>query len=134
MVKRSSFGSFGARPFGMKPPKVPKLQEPAAPRNLIFETRLCDAIRARVIVKLKYEDDTAYRTFEPHAVYCSTKDKYCVAGQQVDNPTDPIERDVPKNFEVGKISALQVTDDPFTPDPRFDRYDAKYANGIVCSI
>ena len=86
-----------------------------------------------VRVTLRYEDDSANRLFEPTAVYRSTKDKVSVSGTQIRNPEKPQDGFEPRNFEVGKIRSLQLTDQQFTPDPRFDRSDEKYAHGIICS-
>jgi hypothetical protein len=87
---------------------------------------LCKAIRGRVVVSVYYDDDLAPRLFEPSAVYYSTKNKVCVSGIQ---PNDG-----PKNLEVGRIRSATLTGNKFQPDPRFDRFDPKYRNGIICSV
>lgn len=127
-----------SNPFGGWPPKLRKPRKPRnpfaaakpeerpAPRKLSVENLLCQAIAERMTVSLFYDDDIVARLFEPHAVYHSTKNKVCVSGNQ---PGDG-----PKNLEVGKIRNAQCTGDKFQSDPRFDRLDPKYQNGVICSI
>ncbi len=116
------------------PYKPAKREPPPAPRNLNFETLLCQAIRERRVVEFKYDDDLQSRTFEPAAVYTSAKNKVCVSGVQLTDRNDPIDQHKPQNFEVGKMTTLRITDANFQPDPRFDRRDVKYKNGIICSV
>jgi hypothetical protein len=112
----------------------PKPKQPPASRNLNFENLLCAAIRDCVRVKLRYRDDMADRIFEPNAVYWTSQRKICVSGKQITNPQKPMDNLEPHNFEVGKIRAIVLTNDRFAADPRFDRFDRKYANGLICSI
>jgi hypothetical protein len=132
--KGSSFGSFGARPFGSKSPKAPKPKEPPVPRNPGFENLLCEAIRARVLVMLRYKDDPGDRVFAPHAVFHSTQDKVCVSGTQVDNPAKFGDDNEPHFFEIGKIKTLSLTKREFEPYPWFDSSQDHYRNGVICSV
>lgn len=121
------FGAFGKPARKPRNPFVqPKAEERPAPRQSQTENLLCRAIRERLVVSLYYDDDLAARRFEPTAVYHSTKGKVCVSGIQPNSG--------PKNLEVGKIRNASLTGDKFQPDPRFDRFDAKYRNGIICSV
>jgi hypothetical protein len=123
---------FGSWPKITKPRKPrnpfapPKVEEPPAPRQPLTEQLLCQAIQRRNVVSLYYDGGAQARSFEPTAVYHSTKNKVCVSGIQ--------RGDGPKNLEVGKISGATITGDKFQPDPRFDRFDPKYRNGIICSV
>jgi len=105
-----------------------------APQNHDWETLLCRAIQDRLQVELRYKDDTLYRAFSPYAVYNSTQNKVNVSGTQTANPNAPLKPASPHVFEVGNITALRVSGDHFEPDPRFDSFDARYQNGIICSI
>ncbi len=87
-----------------------------------------------VRVELRYDDDTAFRLIEPTALYESSPGKITLAGTQVVNPAEPPESFEPRNFEVGRIVALRLTDNRFVPDFRFDPRDRKYKLGILCSI
>jgi hypothetical protein len=44
-----------------------KHEDPPAPRQLDLERLLCQAIRQRVLLQLKYEDDAFYRSFESNS-------------------------------------------------------------------
>ena len=101
----------------------------------MWQQTLCEAIANKRLVELRYQRDLLNRTFAPHAVYRTTKDNLCVAGTQLVNANKPLDgRNEPRNFELDEIRDLRVTDDCFTPDSRFDRFDPKYKNGIICCI
>jgi hypothetical protein len=85
-------------------------------------------------VTLRYEDDFADRTFDPYAVFWSSKRKVCVSGLQILNPSKPMDRLDPHTFEVGKIRTLNLTDETFRVEPPFDRNDRKYLGGIICAV
>ncbi len=122
--KKISTGLSGSK----KSPEVPASRKPN------IEGALCDAIQKRLVVELRYENETGFREFEPSAVYFTTRGKVCVSGLETrdDNPgTEPLG---PHNFEVGRIADLRITNRQFIPDPRFDRRNPKYRNGILCSI
>lgn len=105
-----------------------------AVRQIEYERRLCEAIRMLVRVELRYHDDMAFRLVEPTAVYESSPGQITLSGTQVVNPAQPSESLKPRNFEVGRIVALRLTDNRFVPDPRFDPRDPKYKLGILCSV
>ena len=106
---------------------------PAARRHDL-ERRLCEAVRARVLVRLRYKDDVSERLIAPYGVYTSTKDKVLLACTQIDNPGKPLDRWEPRNLEVGLMTSVTLTDEKFQPDPRFDPSDARYQNGFLCRI
>jgi hypothetical protein len=114
--------------------KPPKQEPPPAPRNIPFENLLCQAIRELRVVEIRYETDRLFRTYEPAAVFPTSKGKTCVSGVQLTDPNDPVDQHEPHDFEVGKIAELRLTDTKFQPDPRFDRFGSKYKHGIICSI
>lgn len=111
-----------------------KQEKPPAARNFAFEQALCQAIAQRVLVLITYEGDFISRTFAPHAVYYSTADKVNVFGIQIDNPADPLERHVPRMFEVGRIVSLSLTAANFQPDARYNRFDSRYQYGVICGV
>lgn len=127
---RSGIGSW-FKSSSSQPRTNPK--EAAARRRQDFEELLCQAIRDRVRVQLRYDDDFVTRLFEPTAVYWSSQEQVCVTGIQIVHPTDPSGRQA-RDFEVGKITALTLTEDSFVPERRFDRFDPKYDRGIICSV
>ncbi len=130
-MPRKRGGLFGS-PFGVVPKK--QSEAPPAARRPDLENILCAAIQQRTRVALRYEDDLAARTFDPYAVFWSSKRKVCVSGMQISNPSKPMDRLEPHIFEVGKIRTLSLTDEMFSVDPRFDRGDRKYRGGIICAV
>ena len=116
---RSPFGPF------------PKQETPRL-RISRLEQEICQAIRERLRVELRYENDLMARLFSPEILFTTSQQKVCVAGIQVRNPnniSDP--PDDPHNFEVGRITFLKLTDERFVPN-RIDRSDVRYRNGIIC--
>lgn len=107
--------------------------EPAA-RRLDFERHLCNAIRDRNLVRIRYKDDAADRLIAPYAVYTSSKDKVLLAGTQINNPGQPLDAWEPRNLEVGLMRSVTLTDTKFEPDTRFDPSDPRYKNGFVCRL
>jgi hypothetical protein len=128
MVRRRSW----EREFGTKPRASAK--DPPAPRNPLYEGVFCDAIRQRLLVVLRYKDDTSDRTFAPHAVFYSRQDKVCVSGTQISNPSKPQDSHEPHNFEIGKLRSVSLTDHPFTAHSWFDPNDAEYEKGMICHV
>ncbi len=129
-VRRTSnlFGGSRKNPFAQtKQPDAP------APRRFDLEQALCSAIKARKLVTLTYDDYVA-RTFQPTAVYVTSKDKVCVSGVQIINPVKPLDNVEPHNFEVGKITSVVITDQPFLVPSNFDRFEKKYDKGVICSV
>lgn len=129
-MRRTSnlFGGTRKGPFEQtKQPDVP------APRRFDLEQALCSAIKARKLVTLTYYGNVA-RTFQPTAVYVTSKDKVCVSGVQIINPVKPLDNMEPHNFEVGKIASVVTTEQPFLVPSNFDRFEKKYDKGIICSV
>jgi hypothetical protein len=132
MVKKTSnpFGGWPPKPKRIPKPKNPfanpKAADTPAPRNAQFERLLCEAIKMKRIVSLRYSDDIAPRDFAPDVVYPSSRKKINVTGRL----PQAIGEWEPHTFEVGKIKALSITERPFTPDQRFNLFDPKYRDRI----
>lgn len=103
-------------------------------RNTEFETLLSQAITENRRVILRYNNGLNERTFEPSALFYATKDRsqVIVGGTQVRDSAKPTGPSVPQVFEVAKISRLTLTSKTFKPDPRFNKFDKIYANGLIC--
>lgn len=95
---------------------------------------LCDAVSKLLLVNIRYEDDFIDRLVAPYGVYFSTKDKVLLACTQIENPGKPLDRWEPRNFEVGLMKSVTLTNEGFKPDPRFDPRDPRYQNGFICCI
>ncbi len=105
-----------------------------ASRNIETENILCEAIKLRRIVSFRYKYDLRSREFAPFAVYQSPVGKICVSGEIIKNPNDLTNRLGPYNFEIGLMYGLSLTPEIFVPNPRFNRNDAKYRSGVICSV
>jgi hypothetical protein len=135
MVKKPTFGGW-KMPKPRKARNPSKISQPAerpAMRNLQYEQLLATAMDDRRLVELRYEGDAAPRLFQPEGIYHSSRDKVCVAGVQVRNPNHPGKDDTPHVFEVGRVMSLRVSETAFLHPVRFDRYDDKYAEGVIHS-
>jgi hypothetical protein len=108
-------------------------QEPPARRSVLLESLLCIAIRRRVLVTLLYRGDFQERLFEPTVVYFSSEHRLCVSGLEIADPKMPLNNLQMHSFEVGEINRVSLTEQTFVIDPVLDRFDDKYANGIICS-
>jgi len=105
-------------------------------RNIPLENTICEAIKRHLIIRLKYDKDLLWRTFEPQAVYKSTVDHINVTGIQTEdkNKLNKLPKREPRNFELSKISAVEITDKEFNFDPTFDPRDKRFAHGIICVL
>jgi hypothetical protein len=133
MRKPPTFGKPPKRPSAPKAPKLPKPEDQPAPRRYDFERALCEAIRSKRQVTLRYDDDIQARTFDPHVVY-TPKDKVLVEGHEVRDPNHPLEPPGWHRFEIGQIRDLRVTDTHFTISPGFKPADVRYRKGLLCII
>ena len=109
------------------------LEAPRERRSVFLESLLCIAIRKRVLVKLQFKEYIVERLFEPTVVYLSKKHQICVAGIQIANLEKPLDDAEVRNFDIGAMRNVFLTEQAFVIDPRVDQSDCKYANGIICS-
>jgi len=121
----------GFRPAGA--PNTPSGRQPA-PRKAAFERYLCNAVGARWLVELRYEGEKAHCLFAPHAVFRGSTGIISVSGLRLANAVDAMPDQATCILEVGRITALKVTDVPFEPTGRFDRRDDRHENGVICSV
>ena len=99
-----------------------------------LQSTLCDAVKSRNIVRLKYDDDFQFRTYAPYIVYRSSKNIVLVEGTQINNLEEPLVQNEPRQFELEKITALEVTDQKSPPPSDFNPLDKRYRYGIICVI
>jgi hypothetical protein len=114
---------------------VSRLLKPSpAPRRRDFEQLMCLAIARRVLVRLAYRGDSDERLFEPIAVYISGEERAYVSGVEITNPDKAPAKPEPRDFEVGLIRVLLLTNDAFVVNADLDIRSAKYTKGIICAI
>ena len=128
MARRPTLSLFGPAQERPTPP-----QESPERRSVLLESLLCIAIRRRVLVRFRYKDDIEERLFEPTVVYLSSKHRLCVSGVRIADPQTPLNNLRMHNFAISDIKSVVLTDQAFVIDPVIDRFDGKYANGIICS-
>lgn len=125
-TRKSTPGTLGRK-------SVTKEELPAM-RRRDLEATLCDAIRKKLVVRLRYKTEMNWRTYEPHAVFCSSTGKINVSGTQTKDQALPNCQPEPRFFEVGLIKQIEVTMDHFEPDYRFNSFSKEYASGVVCAV
>ncbi|WP_367187286.1 WYL domain-containing protein [Rhizobium oryzicola] len=94
----------------------------------------CEAIRERRNVLIKYDEDSSERIFSPYIVYWTSKNNLCVAGNQVKNPSEPLERNEWRNFTVDKFRSVRLADSTFSIDHIFNPRNKIYGNRVVCHV
>lgn len=96
------------------------------------ERAICEAVKKRVVVELKYDDDLYFRQYEPVVVYRSSKQRTLVDGYETSNPNDSSFRPDWHTFGIDKIKDIRLTSTSFVPNSGFNRSDARYKHGIIC--
>lgn len=105
-----------------------------APRNYYLEQQLCQAMRQRCVVRLRYDEELHYRTFHPYIVYREAEGRILVGGIRAHDEAAIFKPPAPRRYEVGRISELKVTEETFRIDPRFDSERPEFSNEVICSI
>ncbi|AWC25549.1 hypothetical protein CO731_05047 [Aminobacter sp. MSH1] len=95
---------------------------------------LCDAIKGKNVITIRYDDDILERTFAPYIVYRSTKNNVLVAGYQINNPAEPFENNEWRNLTVDKLKAISITNDTFRVDVEFDPFHERYRGRVICHV
>jgi hypothetical protein len=104
-----------------------------APRNQQWERAFARAIEARVLVEVIYERDTAARSFAPQAVFWSPQGGVNVTGVQLADPAGPASDGEVRDFEVGRVRLVRLTERQHELPP-VDRSVAKYRAGILSAL
>lgn len=117
--------------FGKK--QAPKTETPAL-RRPDLESVICEAIRKRAVVRLRYKSELNWRTYDPHAVFTSSTGKILAVGTQTKDDSSPLKAPEPRNFEVGLIGQISITEETFKPDPRFSSFGEEYSHGVICAV
>jgi len=95
---------------------------------------LCEAIRGRQLVKMRYGTDLAERTFAPYIVYRTKGLSLQVSGYQEHNPAKPLDKHEWRNFDLSDIRSLRRAEETFIPETSFDPFNKRYAAGIICHV
>lgn len=101
---------------------------------VLHQTTFCEAIKKRVRVTLRHDDDLHDRTFNPHIVYYSTKRNLLCGDLMVSNPNEPLQNGKWRTFGLDLVRSANLTQTSFTPETDFDPLNKVYRNGIVCHV
>ena len=93
---------------------------------------LVEAVRAHRVVELCYRGHDA-RTVHPHAVYRTSAGGLRLDGVQVSGATSSGSLPGWRDFELMKISDVEVLDAVFEPAADFDPAASKYRHGLIAS-
>lgn len=105
-----------------------------AERNYEIESQLGLAIRERNVVRLRYDLDMHYRTFEPYIVYKALDGRILVGGFRVQDESNLFKKPGARKFEVGLITSLIVSDEFFVPNKKFKSNRKEFRNGVIYSV
>jgi len=105
-----------------------------AERNYEIESQLGVAIRDRKVVRLRYDLDMHYRTFEPYIVFKALDGRILVGGFRVQDESNLFKKPGARKFEVGLITSMMVTDEFFVPNPKFNSHRKEFRNGVVYAV
>ena len=103
----------------------------AAERDFEVEAELCHAIRERRVVRLRYDLDLRDRVFEPYVIFQEPSSRVMVGGRRVLDENDLFKPPAMRQFEVGLINSLEITEENFEPDERFDSTNLKRTTQVI---
>ncbi|VAX02187.1 hypothetical protein MNBD_GAMMA22-447 [hydrothermal vent metagenome] len=105
-----------------------------AERNYEMESQLGLAIRDRNVVRLRYDLDMHYRTFEPYVVFKATDGRILVGGFRVQDESNLFKKPGARKFEVGLITSLMISDECFVPNNKFKSSRKEFKNGVISAV
>lgn len=100
----------------------------------MFQQELCDAIKAKRFVRIRYEADDAEHMFAPHIVYRSFRGKILVGGVLKDDPNVRLAKKELHAFALETFRSVVMTEKCFRPSLLFNPFDKIYRNGILCRV
>ena len=106
----------------------------AAERDYHIEQEMSFAIRNRRIVRLRYDLDLRDRVFEPYVLFKDNSGRVMVGGRRVLDENDLFKPPAMRQFEVGLVNNLEVTEETFEFDTRFDSANLSKSNEIFASV
>ena len=112
---------------------MPATNRKPAERKYEFEQTLTNAISQRRRVRFRYQYDVHYRVFDPYIMFKDRDGRYIVGGVRLKDESKPMKKPAPCKYEVGLITDIQVSDNNFAVDTRFNSVLSKYSNLDVLS-
>ncbi len=105
-----------------------------AERNYEMESQLGLAIRDRRVVRLRYDLDMHYRTFEPYIVFKAADGRILVGGFRVQDESNLFKKPGARKFEIGLITSLMISDECFVPNHKFRSNRKEFKNGVIFAV
>jgi len=105
-----------------------------AERNYEIESQLGIAIRERKVVRLRYDLDMQYRTFEPYIVFKALDGRILVGGFRIQDESNLFKKPGARKFEVGLITSMLISDEFFVPNPKFKSNRNEFQNGVIFAV
>jgi hypothetical protein len=115
-------------------PIKPKKETPPAPRRVDLESLLCKAIRAKQVIRIRYQNEMYNRTFEPYIVYRSPTGKVLVHGRQTRDDSNPMQGNDRRSFEVGRLNSVVLIEETFQHQGVLASFKTEIDMNIICSI
>ncbi len=105
-----------------------------AERNYEIESQLSLAISDRKVVRLRYDLDMHYRTFEPYIIFKALDGRILVGGFRVQDESNLFKKPGARKFEVGLITSLMISDEFFVPNQKFKSSRKEFRNGVISAV
>ncbi len=105
-----------------------------AERNYEIESQLSLAIRDRKVVRLRYDLDMHYRTFEPYIIFKAFDGRILVGGFRVQDESNLFKKPGARKFEVGLITSLMISDEFFVPNKKFKSSRKEFRSGVISAV
>ena len=102
-----------------------------ADRDYHIEQEVSFAIRHRRIVRLRYDLDLRDRVFEPYVLFKDKQGRVMVGGRRVLDENDLFKPPAMRQFEVGLVNNLEVTEETFEVDPGFSSKGLSVSSEIL---
>jgi hypothetical protein len=95
----------------------------------MVENKLREAIKNKLTVAFRYNDEDTYRIFAPYIIYKSG-DNILVSGTQIRDYKEMKAENSPHKFNLAKIRSIRVMNIKFNYDNRFNVNRAEYKHSI----
>jgi len=105
-----------------------------AERNYEIESQLGLAISERKVVRIRYDLDMHYRTFEPYIVFKALDGRILVGGFRIQDESNLFKKPGARKFEVGLITSMLISDEFFVPNPKFKSNRNEFRNGVIYAV
>jgi len=114
---------------------MPTINKKPAERKYEFEQTITNAIAQRRRIRFRYEYDVHYRIFDPYIFFKDKDGRHIIGGVRVKDESKPVKKPAPCKYEIGLITDIQVSNNSFTVDTRFNTILSKYNSlEVLCSI